>query len=53
MIQQHPNQRIIVDALDFSKAFDTVNRAQLFLDIMGTPLPNDIQRWLPNYLNGR
>ncbi len=45
-----PNDRTVPVALDLTAAFDTVDHEVLLEDIMESPLPNYIKRWLLSYL---
>jgi len=47
------NPYIIVIALDFSKAFDTVRHHTLLDKIAQLDLPDHIYNWLVNFFNGR
>ena len=40
-------------AIDFSKAFDTVNHSKLISSISHSSLPHNLVRWLSSYLRGR
>ena len=51
--QRKPPLRTVALAIDFSKAFDTVDHNQLIRMISGTPLNHNIVRWLSCYLRGR
>ena len=50
---KRPHLRTIVVALDLSKAFDTVDHAVLYNDILNSTLPVATKRFLIAYLNGR
>lgn len=53
LIQQSPNLRTIVVALDLSCAFDTTyNHGKLFCDVIDTTVVTKTG-WLANYLRGR
>src|SRR5678815_4028697 len=45
--------RTVVVALDMSKAFDTVNIHKLINKIHNTNIPQNIQKFIANYLKGR
>ena len=51
--QPKPPLRTVALAIDFSKAFDTVDHNQLLTMISGTPLDHNIVRWCSTYLRGR
>ena len=51
--QQRPCERTVLVALDLSKAFDTVSHTILFQDILQSSMPNNLKRWIVNYLSGR
>jgi reverse transcriptase-like protein/retrotransposon-encoded endonuclease len=51
--QRRPPNRTIVVALDMSKAFDTVNVHKLINKIHNTNIPQNIQKFIANYLKGR
>ena len=51
--QPKPPLRTIALAIDFSKAFDTVDHNQLLTMIANTPLNHNIVRWCSSYLRGR
>jgi hypothetical protein len=51
--QKKPAHRTIIAALDLTKAFDTVNHRLLINDLLASPLPGSITRWISNYLHGR
>ena len=48
-----PQERTIVTVIDHSKAFDTVSHVTLLHDVYLTSLPNTMNRWIANYLQGR
>ncbi|XP_037809048.1 uncharacterized protein LOC119601884 [Lucilia sericata] len=47
--QQRPCERTLLVA----KAFDTVSHTTLFQDILQSTMPNNLKRWIVNYLSGR
>ena len=51
--QRKPPSRTVALAVDFSKAFDTVDHAQLIQGISESSLPHNCVRWLAGYLRGR
>ena len=51
--QRKPPSRTIAMALDFSKAFDTVNHTSLLKQLFNTNLSHNDFRWLVTYLRGR
>ena len=51
--EKSPPSRTVAMALDFSKAFDTVNHIFLLKQILNTTLDNNSIRWLSTYLRGR
>ena len=51
--QHYPIHRTVSMAVDFSKAFDTVNHTRLLTDIHHTTMPHNAIRWLTTYLRGR
>ena len=51
--QPKPPLRTVAMAIDFSKAFDTVNHTKLISSISSTSLPHNTVRWLSAYLHGR
>ena len=51
--QQYPIHRTLSLAVDFSKAFDTVNHIALLTDISSTSMEHNSVRWLTTYLRGR
>ena len=51
--QRCPPRRTVAMAVDFSKAFDTVNHTALLLSLPTTSLPSNDIRWLFTYLRGR
>ena len=51
--EKSPPSRTIAMALDFSKAFDTVNHTSLLKQLLNTTLDNNSIRWLSTYLRGR
>ena len=51
--EKSPPSRTIAMALDFSKAFDTVNHTSLLKQLLNTSLDNNSIRWLSTYLRGR
>merc|ERR1712030_295846 len=48
-----PIRRTVSMAVDFSKAFDTVNHTTLLTDIHNTNMEHNTIRWLTTYLRGR
>ena len=50
--QRCPPQRTVAMAVDFSKAFDTVNHTALLRSLSSTSLPPNDLRWLFTYLRG-
>ena len=51
--QNYPIHRTVSMAVDFSKAFDTVNHTILLSDINNTNMEHNTVRWLTTYLRGR
>ena len=51
--QPKPPRRTVLMAIDFSKAFDTVNHTKLISSISHSSLPHNTIRWLSAYLRGR
>ena len=51
--QRCPPRRTVAMAVDFSKAFDTVNHTALLRSLTSTSLPPNDLRWLFTYLRGR
>ena len=51
--QHYPIHRTVAMAVDFSKAFDTVNHTKLLTDIHNTNMTHNTIRWLTTYLRGR
>ena len=51
--QTSPIHRTVSMAVDFSKAFDTVNHTTLLTDIHNTTMAHNTIRWLSTYLRGR
>ena len=51
--QKTPPLRTVAMAIDFSKAFDTVNHTKLIDSISQTTLHSNTVRWLSTYLRGR
>ena len=51
--QHYPIHRTVSMAVDFSKAFDTVDHTQLLSDIHNSTIPHNVIRWLTTYLRGR
>ena len=51
--QHYPIHRTVSMAVDFSKAFDTVNHTTLLSDIYNTDMQHNTVRWLTTYLRGR
>ena len=51
--QHYPIHRTVSMAVDFSKAFDTVNHTHLLTDIHNTTMTHNTIRWLTTYLRGR
>ena len=49
----NPIRRTVSMAVDFSKAFDTVNHTTLLTDIHNTNMEHNTIRWLTTYLRGR
>jgi len=43
---------VIVVALDFSKAFDTVRHSSVMAKVAQLNLPDYVHNWLANYLEG-
>ena len=48
-----PADRTVLMAIDFSKAFDTVNHTKLLQAVSNSTLPHNTVRWLVSYLRGR
>jgi len=46
------NDYVIILALDFSKAFDTVRRHTLFKKFAGLSIPDNIYNWLVEFFQG-
>ena len=51
--QNRPPHRTVATAVDFSKAFDTVNHTALLSDICESTMEPNTIRWLFTYLRGR
>ena len=51
--QNRPPQRIVVMAVDYSKAFDTVNHTALIRSLLYSSMDANTVRWLCTYLRGR
>ena len=51
--QNYPIHRTVSMAVDFSKAFDTVNHTVLLSDLNNTNMEHNTLRWLTTYLRGR
>ena len=51
--QRCPPRRTVAMAVDFSKAFDTINHTALLRSLPDTDLPSKDIRWLFTYLRGR
>ena len=46
------NHYVVVLALDFSKAFDTVRHCSLLEKVSQLDLPDNIYNWIANFFNG-
>jgi len=46
------NPYVVVIALDFSKAFDTVRHSSVMEKVAQLNLPNNVYNWLVNFLEG-
>ena len=51
--QRCPPRRTVAMAVDFSKAFDTINHTALLRSLPDTDVPSKDIRWLFTYLRGR
>ena len=51
--QKKPAKRTLLLQIDLSKAFDMVSHEKLLEDILHSPLPGYLKRWLNAYLHGR
>ena len=51
--QRKPHHRSLLEAVDYTSAFDTVPHINLLTMIEGSPLHPNLIRWLNSYLSGR